>query len=96
MTLCEFFGSQSKGDVGSGIAQGLSSFGSAFLFPLGCFKFTMLLSNHTVLCSEEPWELSWGPAAVDWLSLRALCHWIAVDTPLLLFLHALGRGGKAG
>lgn len=49
MTLCEFFGSQSKGDVGSGITQGLGSFGSAFLFPLGCFKFTMLLSKHTEL-----------------------------------------------
>lgn len=96
MTLCEFFGSQSKGDVGSGITQGLGSFGSAFLFPLGCFKFTTLLSNHTEPCSEEPWEPSWGSVAVGWLSLRALCHWIAMDTPLLLFLRALGRGGKAG
>lgn len=96
MALCELLGSQSKGDVGSVITQGLGYFGSAFLFPLGCFKFAMLLSNPIELCSEEPWELSWGSAAVGWLSLRALCHWIAMDTPLLLFLCALGRGGKAG
>lgn len=64
MTLCELFGSHSKGDVGSVLTAGLDYFGSTFLFPLGCFKLTMVLNNHTELCSEEPWELCCGSAAV--------------------------------
>lgn len=64
MTLCELFWSPCKGDVGSVITPGLGYFGSTFLFPLGCFKLTMLLSNHPESCSEEPWELSCGSAAV--------------------------------
>lgn len=31
----------------------------------------MLLNNHTELCSEQPWELSWGSAAAGRLSLAS-------------------------
>lgn len=61
MTFCDLSGSHSKGgNVGSVITPGLGYFGSMFLFPLGCFKLTMLLRNRTESCSEEPWELSRG------------------------------------
>lgn len=49
MTLCELLGSHGKGDVGRVITQGLGYFGSTFLFPLGCFELTTLLSDHRVV-----------------------------------------------
>lgn len=53
MTLSELLGSNTKGDVDSVITQGLNYFRSTFLFPLGCFKINMLLSNPIQSYSEE-------------------------------------------